>query len=42
MSGKEKEAQVSENENKGENFLFEHECNFIQQLAGELVRQIFS
>ena len=42
MSEKGKEAQVSENENKGENFLFEHECTFIQQFAGKLVGQIFS
>ena len=30
MSEKEKEAQVSENETKGENFFFKHECTFIQ------------
>ena len=39
MSEKEKEAQVSENETKGENFFFKHECTFIQQFAGKLVRQ---
>ena len=31
MSEKEKETQVSENETKGENFFFKHECTFIQR-----------
>ena len=41
MSEKEKEAQVSENETKGENFFFKHERTFIQQSAKKLVRQKF-
>ena len=41
MSEKEKEAQVSENETKGENFFFKHKCTVILQSAGKLVRQKF-
>ena len=34
MSEKEKEAQVSENETKGENFFFKHECTTVCQKGG--------
>ena len=34
MSEKEKEAQVSENETKGENFFFKHKCTTVCQKAG--------
>ena len=44
MSEKEKEAQVSENETKGENFFFKHECTTVCQEAGatEILHSLFN